>query len=774
MEDRARANRSPAALGANLARVLPIVVCASATIVIAIGAMVLVGWALHVRWLTQPIPAFGPMVPNVGLMLIASAVSLLLLRPSPVLAVRKRIARALAAACVVFALATLAEDVVGRSFGIDTLLFDAPHPRATPAASSALVFANVALLTIDVMPRRGPMPAELCAIAALTIAALTIGALVYGSAQVYLPAPHPLPAGMPIHSAVAFGLLAFGILAARPRSGLMAIVTSPLLGGQVARRMLLVALAIPIFGYLGVRAERAGWYFDPGAGAAEDLASIMVAVMVTLAVARSLNRTDAERRAREREVYEWKRFFEHATFGAALGSGEARLARVNEAFARMHGYTIGELEGSLVIDLFPPQRRGEVTEALRITAEGGHHRWESEHVRKDGSVFPIVIDLFAIRDDDGKLLFRAAYVRDITEDKKRAAAVARLAALVRSADDAIVATTIDGAILEWNHASERMFGYTADEVIGRSLVDAVVPADRRVEREAIRARVMAGETLVGVESVRLRKDGSAFPIALTLSPIRDAAGRIVGISSIARDISERKKLERERVEWASIVAHDLRQPTSAIRLATEVIAKADPPPRAKSLETLRRSTDRLERMIDDLLDVSCIDAHRLTVRPQRARLSELVSEVLELAPRVAARCRASIDRDAELAWVDPARFIQVLSNLLSNAEKYSEPHTMIDVTVAPHGEMIVVSVTNEGHGIAPDEIPKLFSRFERTRSARAHGLPGLGLGLYICRGVIESLGGELWVESVPGERTHFRFTLPRAPKIEERASAAVH
>ena len=179
-------------------------------------------------------------------------------------------------------------------------------------------------------------------------------------------------------------------------------------------------------------------------------------------------------------------------------------------------------------------------------------------------------------------------------------------------------------------------------------------------------------------------------------------------------------------------------------------------------------------MIDDLLDVSRVEGRRLTVEPEPVSLPVVLAEVIALSPEVAHRCRTEIAPEAARANVDTERFVQLMSNLLSNAVKYGDPDTPIDVRVEPDGDKVRVTVTNEGPGIAPDEIPRLFSRFARTRSARSGSAPGLGLGLYICRSIVEGHGGKLWVESGPGNKTHFRFTVPRAEGVEEAATQVLH
>ncbi len=877
----------------------------AAALVALTGAAVLVGWAADVRWLKDPVGGFLPMVPNTALMLVASGISLWLVAPAPAPRRRVAVARAFALGSGAIALASLTEHVLDRDLGVDRLLLDLYPAAPALATAIALVLSNAALLLLDAQPRRIPRVAEVFAVGAAVLGAVGLGGVLYGALPLWTHGDVPHVRGMAVHTSAALIVLAAGLLSARSEIGAMAIVTSPLVGGQVVRRMLPVVLCIFVLGYLAVLAQRAGFYSPPGAAVVTAVGSMLVASLIALGVGHSLNGADARRRRTEAEIREWKRFFDRATFGAVFGTPDSRLGRINEAFARMHGYTVAELEGAPVVDVFPPDRRAELVEKIRVANELGHCRWESEHVRKDGTTFPVVVDLTAVRDEHGKLLYRAAYIQDITEEKEAEAVRARLASLVQSAEDAIVAKALDGTVLDWNRGAERLFGYTAEEAVGRSVM-IVVPEDRRAEWLAMRDRALGGETVMGFETVRVRKDGQHVPVSLTLSPIYGPVERVVGISTIERDIRREKQieaelrrarerelahrvwletviehtpegivivgergelllqnaaaaalacgagpfergpeppeirapsgetlaaedvpaqrallhgetisarelvvvaatgelipvlvsaapiqvdgvrrgavailrdiramkqLEREREEWASVVAHDLRQPASAIRLATEILARADAPAKESAVERLRRASDRLERMIEDLLAVSCIESRRLDVRQERVSLTALLAEVLDLAPNVSSRCRTKIEPDADRAWADGGRVVQVLSNLLSNADKYGDPGTPIDLRAERSGEMVRISVTNEGPGIPPDEIEGLFSRFARTRTARAGRVPGLGLGLYISRRIIEAMGGKLWVESVPGDKTHFRFTLPLASATAEKLSA---
>jgi PAS domain S-box-containing protein len=733
-------------------------VASGTVLLIATGA--LIGWVNDVAWLKDPVHGFTPMKPDTVVMLIFTALAL---GASVGAHSRRRTAgTVLAGIGAALAMTVLAQDVLGRDFGVDSLIIHLPHLRPAVPTSLGILLLDLAILLLDVHPGDGPTPSEVLATIAGALASLTLGGCVYGAVQFYVWGPPPHASGMAINTSVSLLALAVGTLAARPRTGVMATFSSSHVGGQVLRRMLLLALLIPLVGFFSIQAQQAGLYKPPGGAVVEGVSSMIVAAIIAIAVARSLDRTDAQRRRVEAESREWKRFFDRAAFGAGFGTPDGRIGLVNEAFARMHGYTVAELEGRPISDLFPPDARPELAAKLQLTHELGSLVWKTEHLRKDGSTFPVVIDVSAVRAESGELLYRAAYVQDITAERAADAVRSRLASLVQSAEDAIMAQSLDGTLLDWNQGAERLFGYKAEEVVGCSM-DQLVPESRRAERTTLVTRALAGETIAGFETEQVGKDGGTFPVALTLSPIRDEVGRVVGLSSISRDISALKQLEREREEWSSLVAHDLRQPAATIRLTANVIARQGAGPTTQSaVDRICGASDRLERMIGDLLDVSRIEARRLEVRPRVRHLVPLIREVVEATPACSRRCRVKVADDPDTASVDGERFMQVLSNLLSNAVKYGYPGTPIEVSLSRREETVEISVTNEGPGIAPNEISGLFSRFARTRTAERSDTPGLGLGLHISQGIVEAHGGRLWVESQPGERTHFRFTLPRA------------
>jgi signal transduction histidine kinase len=274
-------------------------------------------------------------------------------------------------------------------------------------------------------------------------------------------------------------------------------------------------------------------------------------------------------------------------------------------------------------------------------------------------------------------------------------------------------------------------------------------------------RALQGETISGEERC-VRRDGEDVPVLGGAAPLRDERGRISGAVVVFKDISALKQLQRLRDEWTAIIAHDLRQPVCAIVMQAAALSKsvADPAQKAR-VDHIRSAADRLTRMIADLLDASQIEACRLTLRPEAVDVPALCREaVARMVGELGDRARVDARGEVPLVQADPLRLEEIVANLLSNAAKYSFPGTAIAVAIEARGGEVVVSVMNQGEGISQEELPALFERFRRTEGARTSETRGIGLGLYIAKGLVEAHGGRNWAESVPGRSTTFCFTLP--------------
>jgi len=355
----------------------------------------------------------------------------------------------------------------------------------------------------------------------------------------------------------------------------------------------------------------------------------------------------------------------------------------------------------------------------------------------------------------------------------------RLAAIVDSSDDAIVSKTLDGVITSWNRGAETIFGYTAAEAIGRH-ISLIIPRPRLHEEDDVLARLRHGVKVDHFETVRQAKDGRLLDVSLTVSPVRNAAGTIVGASKVARDITVWKRAEallREREQQAqaqvqvrddflSIAAHELRNPLNALQLQLVTLHRAAKDadewlPSDWVADRLLQATGdvaSLVRLVHNLLDVARIAAGRLDVEPEDVDFSNLVHAVVRRFGQQLPAGQLVLDAPPITGRSDRLRLEQVVSNLVSNAIKFGAGKP-VEVALRADDDRVYLSVTDHGVGIEPARQADLFQRFSRAVPRRQYG--GFGLGLWIARETVHAMGGEIWLSSTPGEGSTFSVFVPR-------------
>jgi PAS domain S-box-containing protein len=393
-------------------------------------------------------------------------------------------------------------------------------------------------------------------------------------------------------------------------------------------------------------------------------------------------------------------------------------------------------------------------------------------VARDGTERPIDDSGAPIRDESGAVAGVVLVFRDIAERKAAEEARARLAAIVESSDDAVVSKSLDGTILSWNAGAERLFGYTAEEAVGRPIT-LIIPPERLAEEQEILGRLRRGERVEHFETVRVSKGGRRIDISLTISPVRDAEGRVVGASKVARDVTDRKRAEaalreadRRKDEFIALLAHELRNPLAPIRNGLQVLRLShDPGVRDRSQEVMDRQLSHMVRLIDDLLDVSRVSQNKMELRRERVLLADVVGSAVEAArPLIdAARHELSVSLPADPVYLDAdlTRLAQVFANLLTNSAKYTERGGRIWLTVRPTGGEVVVSVRDTGIGIPAAALPTIFDMFSQVDRSVERSTGGLGIGLALVRGLVEMHGGSVTVASGgPGRGTEFTVRLP--------------
>jgi PAS domain S-box-containing protein len=357
---------------------------------------------------------------------------------------------------------------------------------------------------------------------------------------------------------------------------------------------------------------------------------------------------------------------------------------------------------------------------------------------------------------------------DTRQDGKQAWSPEYLAAIVDSSDDAIIGKTLDGTIISWNRGAERLYGYTAEEVIGEP-ISLLVPIDLPNEIPAIMQRLRQGERIDHYKTARVRKDGQRLSISVSISPVHAADGTIIGASAIGRDITEQERAIQEalrlRDDFISIAAHELRTPLTTVfarlQLAERKLSRADYDPVAlrRDVGIVRTAVDRLRGLLERLLDVS-------RIRSGRLELDREATDLVRLTRRVAAELGENAGREitvrgpsssTESADVDPVRIEEVLTNLIDNATKYGASDQPIEIDIAEERGLVRVAVSDRGPGVAPDNRELIFKPFHRASPDRH----GVGLGLHVAREIVTLHGGLLTVEARAGGGATFVLVLPK-------------
>jgi PAS domain S-box-containing protein len=354
-------------------------------------------------------------------------------------------------------------------------------------------------------------------------------------------------------------------------------------------------------------------------------------------------------------------------------------------------------------------------------------------------------------------------------------AQALLAAIVDSSDDAIVSKTLEGRIQSWNAGAERLFGYSAEEAIGQS-IRLIIPPERASEEDAILARIRAGSRIGHFETERIAKGGRRVDVSLTISPIHDERGRVVGASKVARDITLEKRAreaqreaDRTKDEFLAILAHELRNRLAPIRNAVEVLERVGSlaPAAQTAVTMIERQTLQMIRLVNDLLDVSRISRNELALRRKRVKLQDVLRDAFEVSrPLIDERehvLTVSEPPRAIYLEVDRVRLAQAITNLLNNAARYTERGGRIWLDAQRDGDYAVISVRDNGAGIAPEVLPRLFEMFVHADASHEGAARGLGVGLTLARRIVELHAGTIEARSDGrGKGSEFTVRIPLA------------
>jgi PAS domain S-box-containing protein len=478
--------------------------------------------------------------------------------------------------------------------------------------------------------------------------------------------------------------------------------------------------------------------------------------------------------------------------GVIATDPHARVELLNPVAEALTGWSQTEALGKPVTEIFriahEETRRPVADPVSRVIREGVSVMMANHTVliARDGTERAIADSAAPIRNDDGQLVGVVQVFHDQTEQRAARKAVDHLAAIVEFSDDAIISTTLDGTIVSWNRAGEKIYGYARQDAIGNNFA-MLVPEARRPELHEILETIARGERIEHVDTVCARRDGKSLSVALTVSPMRDATGAVNGASVIARDITARKLAEellhklnedlassnRELEHFAYVASHDLQEPLRMVSSYTQLLAKRY---EDKLDEDAREfihyavdGADRMQHLIHDLLSYSRVATHGDHFAPvdTAAVLGEATANL-----QMAIQESGAVVTHGPLPVLngDRSQLMRVFQNLIANAIKFrkgDEPPS-VHVSCEPRDGHWCFAVQDNGIGIDRQYFERIFVIFQRLHTREEY--PGTGLGLALCQRIVVRHGGEMWVESEVGQGTTFFFTIPSAAVLD----AATH
>ncbi|WP_457334351.1 hybrid sensor histidine kinase/response regulator [Rhizobacter sp. P5_C2] len=480
-----------------------------------------------------------------------------------------------------------------------------------------------------------------------------------------------------------------------------------------------------------------------------------------------------------------------------------RVVTWNAGAERFKGYRANEIIGQHFSRFYPPEAlaRGLPAHELEVAQAAGSFEDEGWRVRKDGSQFWANVVITAMRAPDGRLVGFAKVTRDLTQRRGHEEALRRseerFRLLVEGVSDyAIFMLDANGMVATWNVGAQRIKGYAAAEIIGRHF-SVFYPRETRESGWPDHELLVATEKGSFIdEGWRVRQDGSMFWANVTITALRDDDGRLLGFAKLTRDLTERRdaaaaelasrqrdellqaersaRMEAQRAtrvkdEFLATLSHELRTPLSAILGWTQVLRRAEktgtPVDLARAIDVIDRNARAQVKLIDDLLDLSRIMAGKIRLDAQQVPLLEVVQAAVDSARPAAEakdiRLATRLDPDAPTVRGDSSRLQQVVWNLLTNAIKFTPQGGQVQVALQRNGQRLALSVTDNGIGIPASFLPQVFDRFSQNDSSTTRAFGGLGLGLAICRQLVEVHGGTIRATSAgEGHGASFVVDLP--------------
>ena len=463
---------------------------------------------------------------------------------------------------------------------------------------------------------------------------------------------------------------------------------------------------------------------------------------------------------------------------------EGRLTSLNAFTAETLGYRVEALTGRFVSELLDAGGLAAFQDCLR-TLETNDEWQGALTLRRSDGVYRRIACRSRRMQLPGERPFVLIHGTDVTEqhEAEQALHVAtrQRELILESVGDGIYGIDLEGRITFINVAGAHALGYNPEQLIGRDLHEVIhhSHADGTPYSKSTNPILQAlrrGESIRMRDEVFWRHDGSSFPVEYSANPLLED-GNISGMVVAFQDVSERRRLERMKDEFISTVSHELRTPLTSLRASLGLISSGTldkrPEKQRQMLDMAIGNSDRLIRLVNDILDFEKVEKGKLALDRQPVEAIDLLRRAADVAYTSASQMRITLRVDAASAKIlaDEERILQVLNELVANAMKFSAPDTTIrlsakpcsgDASQSPPAAEVCFMVEDQGRGIAPEKLERIFDRFQQGDASDSRALGGTGLGLALCRSIVEQHGGRIWAESIPGKGSRFHFTIPAA------------
>jgi PAS domain S-box-containing protein len=464
---------------------------------------------------------------------------------------------------------------------------------------------------------------------------------------------------------------------------------------------------------------------------------------------------------------------------------DGKVTDVNNSTESITGYSRKELIGTDFSDYFTEPEKAR---------EGYQHVFQKGLVRdypleirhKEGHVTPVLYNASVYRNEAGEVTGIFAAARDITELKKAEEKIRTLANIVESSNDAIITESLDGIITSWNKGAEQVYGYSAEEVLGKNM-SILEPDNIEGETKHLIEKIKKGEKVQNYETFRLKKDSTIINVSVTLSPVFDASGKLVAISSTAGDITEKKISEnllhekqmaeianRTKSEFLANMSHELRTPLNSIigfsdMLYEQAYGELNRKQR-RAVGNISNSGKHLLNLINGILDLSKIEANKMDLHYREFELAaklDLIRNVLyPVAEKKSIDIEINMDRELTRICADEDKFTRIMYNLVDNAIKFSYENSLVKIGAKKKEDLVEITVKDAGIGIKAEDQHKLFKPFSQVNSFSSRKFQGTGLGLSLVKQIVNLHGGYVWFRSEEGEGSTFAFAIPIAPKVK--------